>query len=203
MCYLIQYRIFPAVAGQANLSNHVRFPSTSAFLSCFPDETSLERAKFLESKDHFVNIHAATAASGQTTVPKRMATHPRFTCFVQAPEASARDAEITTGERRLIRPDGGRAGPAHRGKPTRPDRPVKVRTLCCPWLSSIWGLLVEYVGYTQDVAQYLTEQIIPDLKAPSLEICTIALAGGFSEGGRRSMVNVVLSQHSHPFLSEQ
>lgn len=52
---------------------------------------------------------------------------------------------------------------------------------------------MEYVGYTQDVARYVTEQIIPDLKEPSLEICTIALAGRFSEGGRRSMANVVIN----------
>ena len=38
---------------------------------------------------------------------------------------------------------------------------------------------MKYVGFTQDVAKYVKEQIIP--KAPSLEFSMIALAGGFSE----------------------
>ena len=78
----------------------------------------MERAEFLESTDLFAKIHAAAAASGQTTVPKDLDTDLHFTCFVQAPEASAREAETVTGERRLIELDGGRAGPVDRGKST-------------------------------------------------------------------------------------
>jgi len=78
----------------------------------------LERAKFLESTDLFANIHAAAAASGQTAVPEDLDTDLHFTCFVQAPEASVREAKIATGERRLIELDGGRAGPIDRGKST-------------------------------------------------------------------------------------
>ena len=91
------------------------------------DKTPLERAKFLESTDLFANIHAAAAAGSQTAVPTDLDTDLHFTCFVQAPEASAREAEIATGERRLIELDGRRAGPVDRGKST--DL-LKVRTLC-------------------------------------------------------------------------
>jgi hypothetical protein len=123
-----------------NQPNPLRFPLTSVFLSPFTDKTPLERAKFLESEDLFANIHAAAAASGQTAVPKDLDTDLHFTCFVQAPEASAREAETPTGERRLIELDGGRAGPVDRGKST--DL-LKVRTLCWPGLSSIRGGLME------------------------------------------------------------
>jgi ubiquitin carboxyl-terminal hydrolase L3 len=78
----------------------------------------LERAQFLESTDLFTDIHAAAAASGQTAVPDNLDTDLHFTCFVQAPDASAREAEVATGERRLIELDGGRAGPVDRGKST-------------------------------------------------------------------------------------
>ena len=37
---------------------------------------------------------------------------------------------------------------------------------------------MEYVGFTQNVAKYVKEQISP--KAPSLEFSMIALAGGLS-----------------------
>ena len=94
--------------------------------SPFSDKTPLERAKFLESTDLFANIHAAAAAGGQTAVPTDLDTDLHFTCFVQAPEASAREAEIATGERRLIELDGRRAGPVDRGEST--DL-LKVRTL--------------------------------------------------------------------------
>ena len=50
-----------------------------------------------------------------------------FTCFVQAPEASAREAEVTTNKRRLIELDGRRAGPVDRGEST--DL-LKVRPAC-------------------------------------------------------------------------
>ena len=93
----------------------------------------MERAEFLESTDLFTKIHAAAAAGGQTAVPDNLDTDLHFTCFVQAPEASAREAEIATGERRLIELDGGRAGPIDRGKST--DL-LKVRTLANQALSS-------------------------------------------------------------------
>jgi hypothetical protein len=95
--------------------------------SPFAEKTPLERAKFLESTDLFANIHAAAASGGQTSVPDNLNTDLHFTCFVQAPEASAREAEIATGERRLIELDGGRAGPVDCGKST--DL-LEVRTLC-------------------------------------------------------------------------
>jgi ubiquitin carboxyl-terminal hydrolase L3 len=101
----------------------------------------LERAQFLESTDIFTNIHAAAAASGQTAVPDNLDTDLHFTCFVQAPDASAREAEVATGERRLIELDGGRAGPVDRGKST--DL-LKVRSHCRPGLSV---LLMKYVGF--------------------------------------------------------
>lgn len=78
----------------------------------------MERAKFLETTDIFAEIHAAAAASGQSAVPDKLDTDLHFTCFVQAPEASAREAETTTGEFRLIELDGRRAGPVDRGKST-------------------------------------------------------------------------------------
>jgi ubiquitin carboxyl-terminal hydrolase L3 len=84
----------------------------------FIDKTPLERAKFLETTDIFADIHAAAAASGQSAVPENLDTDLHFTCFVQAPEASARAAETTTDERRLIELDGRRAGPVDRGKST-------------------------------------------------------------------------------------
>jgi hypothetical protein len=84
----------------------------------FVEKSPLERAQFLESTDLFTNIHAAAAASGQTAVPDNLDTDLHFTCFVQAPDASAREAEVATSERRLIELDGGRAGPVDRGKST-------------------------------------------------------------------------------------
>ncbi|KAI0272614.1 peptidase C12 ubiquitin carboxyl-terminal hydrolase 1 [Gloeopeniophorella convolvens] len=118
------------------------------FIDECQDKTPLQRAKFLESTELFATAHATAAAGGQTAVPTDLDTDLHFTCFVQAPDASAREAEVSTDERRLIELDGGRAGPVDRGKST--------------------DLLA-------DVAKYVKEQIIP--KAPSLEISMIALAG--------------------------
>jgi ubiquitin carboxyl-terminal hydrolase L3 len=84
----------------------------------FSEQTPLERARFLETTEIFADIHAAVATGGQTAVPDKLDTDLHFTCFVQAPEASVREAEITTGERRLIELDGRRAGPVDRGKST-------------------------------------------------------------------------------------
>lgn len=94
-------------------------PSPVCAHACtFADKTPLERAKFLETTDIFANIHAAAAASGQSAVPENLDTDLHFTCFVQAPEASARETETVTGEFRLIELDGRRAGPVDRGKST-------------------------------------------------------------------------------------
>ena len=88
------------------------------FYFFFVEKSPLERAQFLESTDLFTNIHAAAAASGQTAVPDNLDTDLHFTCFVQAPDASVREGEVATAERRLIELDGGRAGPVDRGKST-------------------------------------------------------------------------------------
>ena len=101
----------------------------------FVEKTPLERAQFLESTDLFTNIHAAAAASGQTAVPDNLDTDLHFTCFVQAPDASAREAEVATGGRRLIELDGGRAGPVDRGMST--DL-LKVRNHCLPGNSALY-----------------------------------------------------------------
>ena len=101
-------------------------PWSSPFSS---DKTPLERAELLKSIDLFANIHAAVASGGQTVVTDNLDTYLHFTCFVQAPEASAREAEIATGERCLI--DGGRAGHVDCGKLT--DL-LKVRTPSYPGL---------------------------------------------------------------------
>jgi ubiquitin carboxyl-terminal hydrolase L3 len=118
------------------------------FIDACQDKTPRERAEFLESTQIFADIHAATAAGGQTVTPADLDTDLHFTCFVQAPEASAREAEVETDKRRLIELDGGRAGPVDRG---------------------------ESKDLLKDVAKYVKEQIIP--KAPSLEFSLIALAG--------------------------
>jgi hypothetical protein len=83
------------------------------------DKTPFERAEFLESTELFADIHAAVATSGQTAVPTDLDTDLHFTCFVQAPESSVREAEkiaTTAAKRRLIELDGGRAGPVDRGE---------------------------------------------------------------------------------------
>ena len=84
----------------------------------FSDKTPSERAQFLETTEIFASIHAALATSGQTAVPDNLDTDLHFTCFVQAPEASAREAEVATGARRVIELDGRRAGPVDRGEST-------------------------------------------------------------------------------------
>ena len=126
----------PAQASNTSRSNQPTCKPLLINLWSFPfaDKTPLERAKFLESTDLFANIHAAAASGGQTAVPTDLDTDLHFTCFVQAPEASAREAEIVTGERRLIELDGGRAGPVDRGKST--DLLKVCSTLCYPGPSS-------------------------------------------------------------------
>jgi hypothetical protein len=130
----------PYDPNQPNLCKKKILPILINVLS-FVEKSPLERAQFLESTDIFTNIHAAAAASGQTAVPDNLDTDLHFTCFVQAPDASAREAEVETGERRLIELDGGRAGPVDRGKST--DL-LKVRSHCRPGL---FALLMEYVVF--------------------------------------------------------
>jgi ubiquitin carboxyl-terminal hydrolase L3 len=116
-----------ACAGKSILF-YFKLDALSDPVGFFTEKTPLERAQFLESTEIFTNIHAGVAAGGQTAVPDDLDTDLHFTCFVQAPEASAREAEIATGSRRLIELDGGRAGPVDRGEST--DL-LKVRA-CCP-----------------------------------------------------------------------
>jgi hypothetical protein len=106
----------------------------------FSEQTPLERARLLETTEIFANIHAAVATGGQTAVPDKLDTDLHFTCFVQAPDASVREAEIATGERRLIELDGRRAGPVDRGKST--DL-LKVR--------ATWPGLVHFRGGLMDM----------------------------------------------------
>ncbi|KAF8273126.1 peptidase C12 ubiquitin carboxyl-terminal hydrolase 1 [Lactarius quietus] len=110
-------------------------------------KTPEERAKFLETTSIFADIHAATAAGGQTAPPTDLDTDLHFTCFVQVPSASAREAEVETEERRLIELDGRRAGPVDRG---------------------------ESKNLLKDAAKYIKEMIS---NAPSVEFSLIALAG--------------------------
>jgi len=119
------------------------------FIDACENKTPQERAEFLESTKIFADIHAAAAAGGQTAPPKDLDTDLHFTCFVQAPEASAREAEVTTNKRRLIELDGRRAGPVDRGEST---------------------------DLLKDVAKYIKEKIVPN--AQSSEFSLIALAGG-------------------------
>jgi Ubiquitin carboxyl-terminal hydrolase, family 1 len=121
-------------AGESDRSIHRRLPRRVPHAFTFPnqyfyqlthtcllhffsptDKTPLERAEFLESTELFADIHAVVATSGQTAVPADLDTDLHFTCFVQAPESSAREAEEVTTKRRLIELDGGRAGPVDRG----------------------------------------------------------------------------------------
>ena len=137
----------------------------------------MERAQFLETTEIFAKIHDTLANSGQTAVPNNLDTDLHFTCFVQAPEASAREAETTTGELRLIELDGRRAGPVDRGKSTDLLKVSATWPRLVHFRRRIDGHVVSII--TQDVAKYVKEQIIP--KAQSLEFSMIALAGGFSE----------------------
>ena len=120
-CCLIRHRIFAVLVLStkvqslnssipAQASNTLRFNQPhliSPWSYPFADKTPLEHAKFLGSTDLFANIHAATTSGGQTAVPTDLDTDLHSTCFVQAPEASSREAEIVIGDRRLIELDGG------------------------------------------------------------------------------------------------
>jgi ubiquitin carboxyl-terminal hydrolase L3 len=73
-------------------------------------KTPEERAKLLETTPLFADIHAQAAQAGQTAVPTNLDTDLHFTCFVQAPDETARKTGVP-GKHRLIELDGRRAGP--------------------------------------------------------------------------------------------
>ncbi|TFY83300.1 hypothetical protein EWM64_g714 [Hericium alpestre] len=120
-------------------------------LAKFIDEakgkTPEERAHLLETTPLFADIHADAASSGQTAPPENLDTDLHFTCFVQAPTASARETQTETGEMRIIELDGDRDGPIDRGKST---------------------------DFLKDVAAYIRDHVIP--QSPSLELSMVALA---------------------------
>jgi ubiquitin carboxyl-terminal hydrolase L3 len=103
----------------ALLNSNVTFIPDSP-LAQFVEEcqgkTPEERAKFLETTPLFANIHAQAASSGQTSVPENLDTNLHFTCFVQAPNAKARETQTPATSMRLIELDGRRAGPVDRGE---------------------------------------------------------------------------------------
>jgi len=91
-------------------------------------KTPLERAQALATTPHFANIHAQTAAAGQTQ--PNIDTNLHFTCFVEAPDADIRqeaqgkvpdpaaENDKTSTGMRLIELDGRRNGPIDRGECT-------------------------------------------------------------------------------------
>ncbi|KAG1858554.1 hypothetical protein F4604DRAFT_2038930 [Suillus subluteus] len=82
------------------------------------DKTPLERVKILEETSLFERIHTSAATSGQTTVPEDLDTYLHFTCFVKAPDATARETESQAHRWRVIELDGARNGPIDRGECT-------------------------------------------------------------------------------------
>lgn len=102
------------------------FPPKTADVR-FKDKTPLERAKLLESKPLFKNIHAETATTGQTAPPEDLNVDLHFTCFVEAPDASVRQPGSVEYSKRLIELDGSRDGPMDHGPV---DDFLKVRNRC-------------------------------------------------------------------------
>jgi len=86
------------------------------FIEECQDKSPLERAKILETTPLFAQIHEEAASSGQTVVPDNLDTDLHFTCFIQAPDAIARETETPTKKMRLIELDGRRDGPVDRGE---------------------------------------------------------------------------------------
>jgi len=84
----------------------------------FSGKTPQERAKILETTPLFADIHAQAASSGQSPVPQNLDTELHFTCFIQAPNAEARETQTPATSMRLIELDGRRAGPVDRGECT-------------------------------------------------------------------------------------
>ncbi|KAJ8597290.1 cysteine proteinase [Rhizopogon salebrosus TDB-379] len=119
------------------------------FIEECQDKTPLERAKTLEETFLFEQIHTSAATSGQTAVPEDLDTDLHFTCFVRAPDATARATETQANGLRIIELDGGRDGPIDRGKCT---------------------------SLLQDVAQYVKDNYIKDSK--SVHFSMMALCSG-------------------------
>ncbi|KAG1748094.1 hypothetical protein EDB19DRAFT_1630487 [Suillus lakei] len=113
------------------------------------DKTPLERVKILEETSLFEQIHTSAATSGQTAVPEHLDTYLHFTCFVKAPDATARETETQAHGWRVIELDGGRNGPIDRG---------------------------ECTNLLQDVAKYVKEHYIKESK--SVNFSMMALCSG-------------------------
>ncbi|KAI0047231.1 peptidase C12 ubiquitin carboxyl-terminal hydrolase 1 [Auriscalpium vulgare] len=124
------------------------------FIDLCKDKTPQERAHILDSTSLFASAHHSAASSGQTAVPSDLDTDLHFTCFVQAPEASARESQVGTGVRRLIELDGRRAGPVDRG---------------------------ESENLLEDTAAYVKEHVLS--RGVSIHFSMIALAGRDSNSG--------------------
>ncbi|OAX37738.1 cysteine proteinase [Rhizopogon vinicolor AM-OR11-026] len=119
------------------------------FIEECQDKPPLERAKILEETSLFGQIHTSAATSGQTAVPEDLDTDLHFTCFVRAPDATARQTETQTYGWRVIELDGGRNGPIDRG---------------------------ECTNLLQDVAKYVKDHYIKESK--SVNFSMMALCPG-------------------------
>ncbi|KAG1824606.1 cysteine proteinase [Suillus subaureus] len=105
----------------ALINSNVTFAPESPlarFIDECKDKTPLERAKILEETSLFERIHTSAATSGQTTVPGDLDTYFHFTCFVRAPDVTARGTETQARGWRVIELDGARNGPIDRGECT-------------------------------------------------------------------------------------
>jgi len=91
-------------------------PEAQLIQSTSEAKTPVERAKLLENTSLFKNIHAETAATGQTAPPEDLNVDLHFTCFVEAPDASVRTSARGGYSKRLIELDGSRDGPVDHGR---------------------------------------------------------------------------------------
>jgi len=87
----------------------------SEFMEQCKSKTPLQRAELLRNTPLFKDIHAETAKTGQTAPPEDLNVDLHFTCFVAAPDASARMPENGEHPKRLIELDGSRDGPMDHG----------------------------------------------------------------------------------------
>ncbi|KAG2135640.1 hypothetical protein BD769DRAFT_1441269 [Suillus cothurnatus] len=137
---------------QALINSDVTFSPESPlarFIDECKDKTPLERVKILEETTLFEQIHTSAATSGQTMVPEDLDTYLHFTCFVKAPDASARESETQARGWRVIELDGARNGPIDRG---------------------------ECTNLLQDVARFVKEHYIKESK--SVNFSMMALCSG-------------------------